>query len=157
MSFAQDQRTFGMVAVSFSMTSMWHLGETICQSPAVPNKISLHMMLFHGGRKKFPKLGTGSRAGEQIMRMMRMMMMIYIYIYHICNPQHHQHHHHHHHYHQQQVVSLPLSAPCPSDDDQRHGWDLSGNLLESAEKVGGELIQVCSGKSLWMTVKEVLI
>ena len=81
MSFAQDQRTFGMVAVSFSMTSMWHLGETICQSPAVPNKISLHMMLFHGGRKKFPKLGTGSRAGEQIMRMMRMMMMmIYIYI-----------------------------------------------------------------------------
>ena len=78
-----------------------------------------------------------------------------IYIYHICNPQHHQHHHHH--YHQQQVVSLPLSAPCPSDDDQRHGWDLSENLLESAEKVGGELIQVCSGKSLWMTVKEVLI
>ena len=51
-SIAQDQRTFGMVAVSFSMTSMWHLGETICQSPAVPNKVSLHMMLFHGGRKK---------------------------------------------------------------------------------------------------------
>ena len=35
MTFAQDQSTFGMVAVSFSMTSMWHLGETICQSPAV--------------------------------------------------------------------------------------------------------------------------
>ena len=35
-------------------------------SPQLSNKVSLHMMLFRGGRKKFPKLGTSSRAGEQI-------------------------------------------------------------------------------------------
>ena len=35
-----------------------------------------------------------------------------------------------------EVVSLPLSAPCSSDDDQRHGWDLSGFARHGAEKVG---------------------